>query len=108
MHEDGRVINGASKAGLVRDGGASASSMAGYTIPLYTAPQPAPAGQLPVHRNLTRLAEALRQQIQVDEDGTLCGISRQAADEAATLVEQLAALSPDTQVKPGNTNEQGG
>lgn len=36
QHDDGRVIGGASKAGLVTDGGASKSSVAGYTEPLFS------------------------------------------------------------------------
>lgn len=43
--EDGRVISARQKATALRDGGASASSVAPYTTPLYrTAPQSAPVG----------------------------------------------------------------
>lgn len=50
-HEDGRVISASTKATAERDGGASASSVRGYTIPLFAAtpsvavpPQPVPEG----------------------------------------------------------------
>ncbi len=39
MHPDGRVVPASTMATAKRDGGASASSLAGYNIPLYTAPQ---------------------------------------------------------------------
>lgn len=43
--EDGRVISARQKTTALRDGGASASSVAPYTTPLYrTAPQSAPVG----------------------------------------------------------------
>lgn len=49
------------------------------------------AVRVPFHPNLKGLAAALRSQRQVDEDGTEVGVSRQAADEAATIIEALAA-----------------
>jgi hypothetical protein len=42
MHPDGRVVPAATKANAERDGGAMRSSLAGYTVPLYTAPGAAP------------------------------------------------------------------
>ena len=52
----------------------------------------------PMHPNLKGLAAALRCQRQVDEDGTEVGVSRQAADEAATIIEALdrAAVTAPT------------
>lgn len=44
---------------------------------------------IPAHPNLKGLAAALRSQRQVDEDGTEVGVSRQAADEAAAIIEAL-------------------
>lgn len=35
------------------------------------------------------LVDALRRQRQIDKDGTECGVSRQAVDEAATILESL-------------------
>jgi hypothetical protein len=41
------------------------------------------------------LVDALRRQRQIDEDGTECGVSRQAVDEAATILESLTHPSED-------------
>jgi hypothetical protein len=46
-HEDGRVISATTKANGERDGGAMASSLSGYTIPLGHITNAAPAGAVP-------------------------------------------------------------
>lgn len=45
------------------------------------------------------LARALRTQRQVDVDGVWAGVSRQAADEAACIIEKLATPPPATPVE---------
>lgn len=42
----------------------------------------------------TAIANALRTQKQLDRDGDEVGVSRQAADEAATILEELARATP--------------
>ena len=65
-------------------------------------------GVLPAHPNLKGLAAALRCQHQIDEDGSEVGVSRQAADEAATIVEAIdaarSALS-DNPARSANRSE---
>jgi hypothetical protein len=50
--------------------------------------------RVPAHPNPKGLAAALRSQRQVDEDGTEVAVSRQAADAAATIIEELARGVP--------------
>ena len=49
------------------------------------------AAQAQASNDYTGLAKALRAQRQIDEDGTEVGVSRQACDEAADVIESLAA-----------------
>lgn len=60
LHEDGeRVIPARTKAVALRDGGASASSVAPYSVPLYTTP---PAGRVEVSEAVVeRLRKILRE-----------------------------------------------
>jgi hypothetical protein len=49
------------------------------------------------HPNLKGLAAALRAQRQVDEDGAEVGVSRQAVDEAATIIESMLPAAPSSE-----------
>lgn len=55
----------------------------------YTAGRRSPGGARVEHPDLPGLAKALRTQKQIDEDGCEVGVSRQACDEAATIIESL-------------------
>ena len=45
-----------------------------------------------MNTKLQQLVAALRNQQQCDEDGVMCIVSRQAADEAANLIERQASV----------------
>lgn len=78
---------------------AARDSAAGAQKPNEKAAVPAPSVQAALPVVPSGLLDALRHQIQVDEDGVLCGVSREAVYYAIKIIEALAA-SPQPAAAP--------